>query len=1250
MKTPTTNWGSRLFRNVQAVTLLLLTRWTVKLRTVRQRRTRKTTCGYETLEPRVCLAPLIPFSKDAGVLYQIHGVRGEQGQLSEIDLTSDLFVDIGQRAGFKINGTGFRTADGYIYGIKMDTDELIRLGATGEHEILGAIAGLPDGNYFTGDFASDGRLYVRHRNTFYGINVDNQTVERVVTATEDVHKTYDIAYNPVTELHYSIRKNGRRAEFVAIDLTTDSDNAVVNVIHDDFKPVGTFGALFSDAAGRVFAANNAGGLYEVDANTGQATFAGYSPRASSNDGSFSAEAVINLPPVAANDWISTLTGDHVVDLNTTPPYDLEGDSLTIRVSQLPDFGMVTQEDGTPVQPDQLLTINELTHLKYQSPESADSFDGTPVGFVYSVSDGYQSAMGSVDIHFAGLSRITGQVIVMDDTEESSYEGYVLNNEIQLTGEDILGNSVEQRATTDVNGEFEFSQLAPGEYQIVQTQPPTVFDGFVEMGELPGTPSQNTAAEVVIPTEPRSFDGLTFVEEAPTQISGFVYVDVNGNNQIDVDEHGIGNVTITLDGVDNQGESIQRVATTDSYGFYEIRNLRAGTYNLTQQQPDGYINAQINVGDLGGTVGDNQVIGIVTSAGQGGTKYHFGEYESSSLAGSVFLDDDIDNAFDQGDLPFANVTIELTGIDLLGNAVVREIQTDSEGNYLVDDLMAGTYDLFATPIDEYPDGQAHLGIFNNDETVLDSNGTALKNRIVGIETGVGRHGRSFNFSKHSHYGLVKQFDNYFLFEGTDANDEFEFIAGDETHSVIFNGVLYEYDVGENQSFTFKGYSGEDQVHIRGSEKVEQLIYSGDIGKMVSENWRVQFVQSEHITVQSGAGYDRAFLYDTDQDDRIKMTQDYARMWNQILRIEVRGFHRTYAYAENGGEDRVYHYDSKYDDTVKMTSTNSRVIGRKFYNFARDFERNYAFSVNGGDDRAQFWDSASDQDTFQAHMEYGRMYNEDFYNFAEGFGSIDVFGVIGGENDRAFLHGTEGEDILLSSPARSGLSGHGYQVNVHRFERIYAHSGGGEADRAYLFDSKLDDRFIAGPSEAKLYNDDYFLKAVGFPQVDAYSSRGGNDRAYFNDSDGTDTLITLETESRMFGDGFDNTTHGFSRTYVQSSAGGDDVALLYDSQHADTIKITDDLAKMYGENYYTWLSGFSLVRAEFTKANRYDRALVFGDISESTLTLSGELSGLIFDHAAEFVHDPDADNQDDYGPDDFERVSLRDLLAEIDLDKD
>ena len=74
-----------------------------------------------------------------------------------------------------------------------------------------------------------------------------------------------------------------------------------------------------------------------------------------------------------------------------------------------------------------------------------------------------------------------------------------------------------------------------------------------------------------------------------------------------------------------------------------------------------------MGQFGGQASDNQIAGIELSAGQLGNGYSFGEYESSSLAGNAFIDNDIDKAFDTGDTPLENVTLRLTGVDFKGNS-------------------------------------------------------------------------------------------------------------------------------------------------------------------------------------------------------------------------------------------------------------------------------------------------------------------------------------------------------------------------------------------------------------------------------------------------------------------------------------------------------------------------------------------------------------------------------------------------------
>ena len=1196
---------------------------------------------FESLEAREVFSASMPtFDIDSGNLYQIHGVNDAQGQLSEIDLINDSFSDVGEKAGFKINGIGFRVDDGYIYGVKMDADELIRLGANGQHEVLGKVSGLPNGNFFTGDFGEDGLLYLRHRNVYYGVDVDTRTVEREVVASENVTRTYDIAYSPTTKLHYSIRKSGNRAEFISIDLSSESNVATVNVINDDLKPAGTFGALFADAGGRVFAANNSGGLYEIDIDTGFATFAGQSPRASSNDGAASPNAFFDLPPVATDAWMSTIAGSGSRQMPIESPYDLEGQALQVKIIEFPEVGEVTTASGAALRINQLISVGELTDLHFVPP--AESGDVDKVKFVYEVSDGAQTVTAKVDIHLAGLSKLSGNVVVIDDTEESSFEGYTYNNEIRLMGEDFLGNAVERSITTDVTGFFEFNELLPGEYQVEQIQPPVVFDGFVDRGFSGGVISENRVSEIVIGFDSSSIEGVTFYEMAPTLLSGFVYVDENSNGVIDVEETGIANVSIVLSGTDNEGNSIKKSVESDSYGYYEFRGLPPGVYSVTQVQPDGFVSGVSNIGDFGGQAIEDRVKQISLMPGEVGNGYHFAEYEKSSLSGVVFIDNDADNAFDLGDTALANVIVKLVGTDLRGNEVRTETTTDDQGQYSFNELLAGTYDLIQEQPDGVKNGRSHVGIFNNDETVLDSNGVADVDRISDIQIGFGRFGRSFNFSELLDYRFSTKLTEKIVFEGTEGKDQFEFVAGTKEHIVRVNGKTYAIDATIPTNIVFDAKSGEDRISITGSSQVERVVVQDFGASMRSEYWRVAAKNSEQIFVDSGGGFDRAFMYDTVGDDRIKMTQDYTRIWNDNVRFETRGFHRTYAYSENGGFDRAYLYDSKYDDTVKMTDENARVISRKYYSIANGFDRVYAYSVNGGNDRAQFWDSELSNDVFQGRSDFARMYNSSFFNLAKGFSQVDAFGIGGGENDRAYLYGTEKDEILIASPTKSGLVGDGFKFDAHQFERTYAESNGGN-DRAYLFDSKKDDRFIAGPDDAKLYNEDYFLLAKGYSQVDAYSSSGGNDRAYFYDSKGDDTLVALEKEVRMFGNGFDNTSHGFARAYAHSEAGGNDQGFLYGTDQADTVKIGESVSKMYGETYYTFLSGFENVTTKFVHSSRHDRALVFGAVDEDTLALTGDLAKLIEDHASEFIYDIDLHH--DFDDDDSDLDSIFDDLEEL-----
>ncbi|QDV71242.1 Large cysteine-rich periplasmic protein omcB precursor [Rosistilla carotiformis] len=76
----------------------------------------------------------------------------------------------------------------------------------------------------------------------------------------------------------------------------------------------------------------------------------------------------------------------------------------------------------------------------------------------------------------------------------------------------------------------------------------------------------------------------------------------------------------------------------------------------------------------------------------------------SLAGSVYFDANRNGQRDTGEVGIEGVLITLTGTDLLGNTINRTQTTDSNGDYLFDDLAAGTYRLAESQPSSFDDGE------------------------------------------------------------------------------------------------------------------------------------------------------------------------------------------------------------------------------------------------------------------------------------------------------------------------------------------------------------------------------------------------------------------------------------------------------------------------------------------------------------------------------------------------------------------
>lgn len=131
-------------------------------------------------------------------------------------------------------------------------------------------------------------------------------------------------------------------------------------------------------------------------------------------------------------------------------------------------------------------------------------------------------------------------------------------ETRLPGVSISGPNGTSRLT-DSSGRYEFLDITSGSYTLTA---PVVASGYglFTTGALPATV-----------TAPGALTDKNF-GYVPGAISGFAYVDANGNSQMDSSETILPGVTITLDGT--------TTAVTDGSGAYGFGNLAAGTHTVS----------------------------------------------------------------------------------------------------------------------------------------------------------------------------------------------------------------------------------------------------------------------------------------------------------------------------------------------------------------------------------------------------------------------------------------------------------------------------------------------------------------------------------------------------------------------------------------------------------------------------------------------------------------------------------------------
>ena len=339
------------------------------------------------------------------------------------------------------------------------------------------------------------------------------------------------------------------------------------------------------------------------------------------------------------------------------------------------------------------TVTETTQpsAKLDGRETAGSTGGnTSVNEVISnivVATGQSSSGNNFgEILPAKLSGHVYEDIGNDGVRNS--EPAIAGATVKLTGTNDLGQAVMLTTTTNAAGYYEFANLRPGSYKVIETQPAGYLDGKDTAGTKGGVVTNDMIANIPLVAGDHSQNN-NFGEIRPASIGDRVWEDKNYNGIQDAGEVGVSGVTVKL--LDSAG-AVLAITTTNTTGNYLFSNLNPGDYKIQVVSPSGYFVTRKDLGGNDTLDSDIDASGttVVTTLSAGGNdlKWDAGLYRKASVGDRVWEDSNENFIQDPGELGIAGISVKLLAAD--GRTVLATTTTNTNGNYLFSNLDPGSY--------------------------------------------------------------------------------------------------------------------------------------------------------------------------------------------------------------------------------------------------------------------------------------------------------------------------------------------------------------------------------------------------------------------------------------------------------------------------------------------------------------------------------------------------------------------------------
>ena len=260
---------------------------------------------------------------------------------------------------------------------------------------------------------------------------------------------------------------------------------------------------------------------------------------------------------------------------------------------------VLTEEGTPLAGVRV-TLGEMR--AQTDGEGRFAFEGLTLGR-YTLSAALPEGMAALDTPQEILIEASGQRVdvSLQAVRAASVSGTVWDDEdnnglLSAQEEGVSGAQITlctasgetiATVTTEEDGAFTFTGLAPGEYSIAVCLPEgMIFAREAEGMErlIAGLDEREGASEPFHLASGEERSGLLCGAVVSGTVSGYVWEDVNGDGRRDEDEPPLAGVTVSLVAEDGTQNDIR----TDAQGGYSFENLRSGDYTLSITLPEGML--------------------------------------------------------------------------------------------------------------------------------------------------------------------------------------------------------------------------------------------------------------------------------------------------------------------------------------------------------------------------------------------------------------------------------------------------------------------------------------------------------------------------------------------------------------------------------------------------------------------------------------------------------------------------------------